>query len=50
MDKKLSTRSARSFAQSKKRKVWQKRPIVLSTAVPNRHSLEPSVRSEGVKK
>jgi hypothetical protein len=43
MDKKLSTRSARSFAQSKKRKFWHKRPIMLSTEVLDRHLSEPSV-------
>jgi hypothetical protein len=43
MDKKLSTRSARSFAQSKKRNFWHKRPIMLSTEVPDRHLSEPGV-------
>jgi hypothetical protein len=32
--KKLATRSARSFARRKKEKFWHKYPIVLSTAVP----------------
>jgi hypothetical protein len=33
-----------------KRKFWYKCPIVLSTAMPNRHLSEHSVRSEGVEK
>jgi hypothetical protein len=47
--KELSIHSTRSFAQSIKAR-WHGGLIVLSIAVPNRHSLKPSIQSEVIKK